>query len=635
MLGFSDRGSESSKSMVGPVDGPAGRSPGVGRRGDRLIAACSLRPSVTVRRAVLLATVSLAGVLPSSAAASVAGPTVATAPGRVVLSVDGGAITGADAAGTGNQIVSDHGDPGGGQDPGVALPDGGAVVSASAAPGPAEIVELAANGELDPSFGSGGVVRVGVDLPEFLVSQIVRQPDGKLVLVGDETPDPNSDVATRLVLVRLDPDGSLDESFGSAGVDVLPLVGSCASCVALAVRSGGGLVVTGTAGAQSATAGHIGYWVVEGLTSTGAPDPSFGQSGVVMLAQNGAGAVGVDLAVLPDGDIVTLGAGYFSLGSPYGYEVDRLLPSGAPDPAFGGGAPVALPSAAEPVASAALDGGMVAFPDGSVIVDVSHGVVRFTPAGVPDATFGEGGIAQTGPPGEPYEVTQLFPSPGDGALVILESDAAYGQDRVERITGSGAIDPTLGGPAGLDFTTPFGGGISHVAQFPPVLTLLGPLAQNTFTGGSVIERPDGSYLFLGQVAIAWPTGNSSVYFAAAALTPSFALDRSFGGPVTPLHATLALTRQGATTAHARRGIRVTLNLSASGLARLVIKAGGRVVAQSLYPVFRPGTSTLRVILTSFGYQWLRSDPHGTITASVKARDLLTTVATATATGTLH
>jgi mRNA interferase RelE/StbE len=634
ILDLSDRPGELTKATVVPaeaVGGTAGRLRGDGRRGGRLLAAW---PQMTIRPVVLLAAFSLGGVLASSAAGSVAGPMVGTAPGRVVFSVDGGAIASTDDAGTGLAIVDRY--PGGARNPGVALPDGDVVVSAGAGPGPAEIAELAPDGALDPSFGSGGIAQVTVDVPDFLVTQIVRQPDGKLVLLGGDTAD-DPPSTTSFVLVRLDADGSLDRSFGTAGVEVLPLVGSCASCVAVGVRPGGGLVVTGTPGLLEGVNRYITDWVVEGLTSTGALDPSFGKSGIATIAENGA--VGMDLAVLPDGDIVTLGAGFFGGRHLTSYELARLLPSGAPDPAFDGGAAEPLPSPAQPVANLDQQGGMLAYPDGSVVVDLSNGIVRFTAAGVPDESFGAGGIAQTGPPGDPYQVTQLFPSPGDGAVVILENDAAHGRDRVERITAGGAIDPTLGGPTGLDFETPFGGGMSFVVRSPPVLTLLGPLAQNTFTGGSVVARLDGSYVFLGQVAVAYPggegTGSSIVDFAAAAVTPSFAPDTSFGGRSMPLHVTLAVIRQRAATAHARRGIRVTLSLSAPGLARIVFRAAGRVIAQSLWPVFHAGPTTLRAILTSFGYQWLRRDPHGAISASVQARDLLTNTATAIAAGRLR
>lgn len=112
-------------------------------------------------------------------------------------------------------------------------------------------------------------------------------------------------------------------------------------------------------------------------------------------------------------------------------------------------------------------------------------------------------------------------------------------------------------------------------------------------------------------------------------------DASFGGPVTPVHARLAVARQRAATARTRHGIRVTLAVSAPGLARVVIKAGGRVVAQSVLAVFGTGPATLPVELTSFGNQWLKGHPRSRLTAVVTARDLLTNTTTSTASGALR
>ena len=72
----------------------------------------------------------------------------------------------------------------------------------------------AAAGSLDPSFGDGG--RVVVDFsPNFdRANAVAAQPDGKVVLAG--TDDLSSDRA-QFALVRLNPDGSLDQSFGNGG----------------------------------------------------------------------------------------------------------------------------------------------------------------------------------------------------------------------------------------------------------------------------------------------------------------------------------------------------------------------------------------------------------------------------------
>jgi uncharacterized delta-60 repeat protein len=570
-----------------------------------------------VRQAVLLVA-ALGALLCGPAGASAKALPVATAPGRVVISTDGGVVANTDSSGGGGAAA-------------VALPDGGAVAVADGPGGQAVLVAITANGALDPSFGTGGTATLTPGFPAYGVLQMIRQPDGKLVLLASGS-TANDLQFPQLVAIRLNPDGTPDQSFGAGGVDLLPIQESC-SCATIALRPGGGFVVSGSTGGQSPAietnpeAIPESQWVVAGLTPTGALDPSFGQSGIATVV--GTGALAAGLAVLPDGDIVT--DGQVAVGNlRYQSQLTRLLPSGAPDPTFNGGTPQTLP---------AVDyGGPIANADGTVIVEVPHAIIRYTNAGLPDQTFGNGGIVQIGSP-DTTQAFALLPAAGDGALIVLENGGEYaeGHDVVERIAANGAVDPTLGGPTGLAFTTPFGGGSSGLLTtlHPQALP---PLDQNTF-GGNVVQRPDGSYLLLGGVAVSEPTGEgdgeSIEDFAAIALTPSFGVETSFGGPATPLHARVAIIAQRATTARARHGIRVTTTVSAAGLARVAIKASGRVVAQSVLPVFGPNPRTLPVELTSFGDTWLKGHPRARLTVSLKARDLLTNVATASAAGALR
>lgn len=554
--------------------------------------------------------IAAAAVLPPGVDAA-APPAIRTAPGRVEFSVDGGAI-------------DDQDNAGGAGDSGVALPDGGAVAVFAGQFGESDVVQIQADGALDASFGSGGIVQLGGELPHFNAGDILRQPDGRLVVLGTvQSSDPRAEPTSELV--ALNADGSPDASFGTAGVDVLPL-----QAASFALRPGGGFVVDGDTTQRLAANGtQIIQWVVAGLTSGGALDPSFGQSGMVTIAQNGAG--GGLLTVLPDGDIVMLGSESINFAY-YQSELGRLLPAGAPDPSFHGGTLETLPASPSE---------LLAYPDGTVIVGVEHALIRYTAAGLPDQTFGSGGIVQTGPPGQFAQAGQLLPAAGDGALVIDQTGGEYagGRYRAQLIGPTGAIDPSLGGPDGLAFSIPFGGGSSNLLStiHPPPAASLG-LDGNTF-GGLAVQRPDGSYLFLGGVTVSQPTGegtgNSIADFATAALTPSFKVDASFGGPATPPHASLAIIRQRASTARTRHGIRVTLKLSAPGLARVVVKAAGRVVAQNVLPVFGTGSTTLPVELTTFGAQWLKSHPRSRLTAALKARDLLASDASATATGSLR
>ncbi len=75
----------------------------------------------------------------------------------------------------------------------------------------------AAPGDLDLTFGSGGIViTIGSD-PNHVntASAMAIQADGKIVVVGDAT---LGTPAWDFAVVRYNPDGSLDSSFGGTGI---------------------------------------------------------------------------------------------------------------------------------------------------------------------------------------------------------------------------------------------------------------------------------------------------------------------------------------------------------------------------------------------------------------------------------
>src|SRR5262245_28790690 len=74
----------------------------------------------------------------------------------------------------------------------------------------------AAPGDLDPTFGNGGIALVsqsGYQL--YFVASMAMQPDGKIVVVGKGAGPMNGAGCT---VVRLNSDGSLDTSFGGTGI---------------------------------------------------------------------------------------------------------------------------------------------------------------------------------------------------------------------------------------------------------------------------------------------------------------------------------------------------------------------------------------------------------------------------------
>jgi uncharacterized delta-60 repeat protein len=123
-------------------------------------------------------------------------------------------------------------------------PDGGLVLAGQAFTNTTvtAAIRLRANGELDPSFGSGGIAtsftgRVG---PNWMI----RQPDGKFLIAGTDG----------LSAVRLRSDGALDDSFGTGGVARARWDAGKAAANALALQPNGMIVLAGAAFDEAGTA---------------------------------------------------------------------------------------------------------------------------------------------------------------------------------------------------------------------------------------------------------------------------------------------------------------------------------------------------------------------------------------------
>src|SRR4051794_27706662 len=99
-------------------------------------------------------------------------------------------------------------------------------------------VGAAAPGDLDPTFGVGGIA-LSARADVWMVYSMVLQPDGKIVVSGSA---PASSGSADIVLMRFQPDGTLDPGFGSAGVVTTDL-GAGETPYAMALQPDGKIVV--------------------------------------------------------------------------------------------------------------------------------------------------------------------------------------------------------------------------------------------------------------------------------------------------------------------------------------------------------------------------------------------------------
>ncbi|WP_460114909.1 M10 family metallopeptidase C-terminal domain-containing protein [Pseudomonas sp. H2_D02] len=94
----------------------------------------------------------------------------------------------------------------------LVIQDDGKILLAGASGGVASVIRLNADGSLDTDFGDQGQVRWGSESAPFAVADMVVRADGKLLIGGSQGTSADGYLAA---LVQLNPDGSLDHSFGN------------------------------------------------------------------------------------------------------------------------------------------------------------------------------------------------------------------------------------------------------------------------------------------------------------------------------------------------------------------------------------------------------------------------------------
>ncbi len=281
---------------------------------------------------------------------------------------------------------------------GIAIQADGRIVAVGRTrtdPGPDAIVvaRFLADGTLDASFGGTGVV-VELFAPDTAhATDVAIQSDGNIVVIGTAGPVGAQDV----VLLRYEPDGTPDATFGVAGVAVTDL-GADDFGTALAFDADGNIVATEWTGSGPPYLGY--HSVLARYLPDGQPDSTFGTGGFTFTDFGGLRDDPTGLAIQPaDGKIVVSGRTFEEVGVDERITMARYLPDGTPDGSFGIAGRVVTPFNGVAGANALAlqpDGRIVAagtdtFPSSSA---VRAAVVRYLADGTLDASFGDGGKVQ-------------------------------------------------------------------------------------------------------------------------------------------------------------------------------------------------------------------------------------------------
>jgi uncharacterized delta-60 repeat protein len=284
-------------------------------------------------------------------------------------------------------------------------PNGKIILAGSLGRSDITLVRLNADGSLDSTFSNGGVA----SSMRGFVDAVAVQPDGKILVAGTISAKANT-----FDVLRFNPDSSLDRTFGNNGVATAykaPI--GTAMATALIVRPDGHIVVAGQVNPQPGLITTATLEIV-GLEADGTVDPNFASTNV----NDQLGPAGT-LALAPDGTIVAAANVLF-----------RLRTDGSRDRAFGSNGSV---SPTWPV--------LAIQPDERIVAYNGTQLIRYNANGTLDATFGGKGTVLTSFPDPAPSADAILVQPDDGIVVV-----ASGTHTIDlaRYNPNGTLDRTFG-----------------------------------------------------------------------------------------------------------------------------------------------------------------------------------------------
>ena len=417
-------------------------------------------------------------------------------------------------------------------------------------------------GGLDGSFGTGGKVTTKIGYGNAYGNDIIRQPDGKLVVAGQS----NGGITLGdFALARYNPNGSLDASFNGTGTVATVFGPSWDTANALVRQSDGKLVAAG----YTSNGSNLDFALAR-YNANGSLDTSFNGTGKVTTPFGAGDDFGLALVLQTDGKIVVAGRTYN--GSNEDFAVARYNPNGSLDTSFNGTGKVTTPiGAADDSANAIAvrpDGKLVLAGDSRIGGSLVVALARYNPNGSLDTSFNGTGKVTTAI-GSTSAAHELALQP-DGKVVVT-GVGTNGTIRfaLARYNINGSLDTTFG--SGGKVTTPIGS-TEDVAD-------------------DLVIQPDGKLAVAGFSYV-----GSRRVFALARYNANGSLDTAFNGT-------------GKVTAA------VGLDDEAYGL---ILQPDGKLVAagigyngsQTIFGLVRFSGSSLTVGKTGSGTGSVTSSPNG-------------------------
>ncbi len=315
------------------------------------------------------------------------------------------------------------------------------------------LIRLTADGQLDATFASGGLLYIPSTGPlGYYVRRLIKQTIGgqeRFVLAGGD----KCGTANCLKIEAFKTDGTLDPSFGTGGATTMPT--GCIPVNAVALQSDQKMIF----GCPQAP--------LIRLNANGSPDSSFGPNGIART--NDPAMMASDITIQSDGKIVTAGT-YLTNASQPDFYVARFTSTGSSDTTFGtkgkwvknfdgfddSATGLAVDSSGRIVAvgHANINGPMSSHDGWNGVI------VRLTSKGAVDTTFGSNGIAATFDVGGGEDQFRSAAIQPDGKIVVTGRGTLAGNlpdILTARYNSNGTLDTTFNG-VGWKLTDVYGGG---------------------------------------------------------------------------------------------------------------------------------------------------------------------------------
>ncbi|HSB65299.1 MAG TPA: hypothetical protein VLD65_01900 [Anaerolineales bacterium] len=280
------------------------------------------------------------------------------------------------------------------------------------------------DGNLDPAFGEDGLVITAVEGTGWRSYTMVLQTDGKIIQGGP--------ALVGYTLLRYNPDGSLDDSFGTAGKLVADIGNPYGRINAIAVQPDENILLTGQGKV------YPGDFVLMRYYPNGTMDPNF-NGGVPLTINFGGNDEANGIAIQPDNKIIVVGGTFWNFI--VNFALARITPDGTLDYSFNGTGQAITDFGGEERANDVIlqnNGKFIAAGSGGYGKIV---LARYNPDGSLDPTFGEGGkvITNLNNDTAPTSGNAIAMQP-DGKILFAGSFAEgvllvrYNQDGTEDVT---------------------------------------------------------------------------------------------------------------------------------------------------------------------------------------------------------